>query len=175
MKIGKCTSMGRWLSAYLDGELSGRQSARVEAHLASCAHCRGELVGLQKTQALIREGFLATAGEPARDLEALIGAVRKGIAAGVGEETGLPARTARRWGLRALVPAVVAAAALVLVFRFAVYRTPEPVIETLVKHECIVDSVDGGDRTVLLFKTHNSRMTVIWVSGNGERRSPEEV
>jgi anti-sigma factor RsiW len=167
--------MGRLLSAYFDGELSGRQTARVEAHLASCAHCRAELARLRETQALIREGFLVSAGDGARELEAMLGAVRKGMAGSVGDGSDRPERAARSWGLRALVPAAVAAAALVLVFRFAVYRTPEPVVKTLVKNDCIVDTIDGGARTVLLFKTHNSKMTVIWISGNGERRSPEEV
>ncbi len=174
MKTGKCRKMERRLGAYFDGELSGRQAARVEVHLAACAHCREDLARLRETQALIREGFLATVGEPVRDFKELLGSVREEMAAGVEEGTDRWQGAARRWGLRALVPAM-AVAALLLVFRFAVYRTPEPVIKTLVKHECIVDSVDGGDRTVLLFKTHNSQMTVIWVSGNGERRSSQEV
>ena len=35
------------LLAYLDGELSDREQARVDAHLAECARCAAELEQLQ--------------------------------------------------------------------------------------------------------------------------------
>lgn len=42
------------LSDYLDGSLSGRQAARVEAHLAGCERCRASLVALERTVGLLR-------------------------------------------------------------------------------------------------------------------------
>jgi hypothetical protein len=42
------------LSDYLDGTLSGRQAARVEAHLAGCDGCRASLAGLERTVGLLR-------------------------------------------------------------------------------------------------------------------------
>jgi len=41
------------LSAYLDGELSERESARLEAHLADCGRCRAELDALRKLDRLL--------------------------------------------------------------------------------------------------------------------------
>ena len=38
------------LSAFLDGELSPREQGRVEAHLKSCAPCRGELSYLRRAK-----------------------------------------------------------------------------------------------------------------------------
>jgi hypothetical protein len=35
----KCRDMEAWLSAYLENELSGRDAAEVEGHLAECADC----------------------------------------------------------------------------------------------------------------------------------------
>jgi anti-sigma factor RsiW len=35
--------LGQWLDAYLDGEMDDARKVRVEAHLQSCAQCRGEL------------------------------------------------------------------------------------------------------------------------------------
>jgi len=42
------------LSPYLDGRLSPRQAARVEAHLRDCPECRFELESLRTTTALLR-------------------------------------------------------------------------------------------------------------------------
>lgn len=42
-----------WLSAYHDGELKGRQRRQVEAHLAECASCRGELDQLRSLSATL--------------------------------------------------------------------------------------------------------------------------
>ena len=44
-----------WLTAYVDGELYGRQLRHVEAHLAECAHCRAELETLQALSSLLQE------------------------------------------------------------------------------------------------------------------------
>lgn len=43
------------LSAYLDGELSPKEQARVEKHLAQCADCAQNLHTLRQTVALLRE------------------------------------------------------------------------------------------------------------------------
>ena len=44
-----------WLQAYYDGELQGRQLARVEAHLAECEWCQEELDKLSALSALLQE------------------------------------------------------------------------------------------------------------------------
>ena len=43
------------LSAYVDDEVSGRERRRIEAHLASCEACRGELRALRWTVGLLRQ------------------------------------------------------------------------------------------------------------------------
>jgi hypothetical protein len=43
------------LSPYMDGQLSERERARVQAHLKSCAECRDELRTLRWTQGLARQ------------------------------------------------------------------------------------------------------------------------
>ncbi len=43
------------LSAYLDGQVTSRERARAEAHLAECPACAGELRALQATVSLLRE------------------------------------------------------------------------------------------------------------------------
>ena len=49
------------LGAYHDGELRGRQSRQVEAHLADCATCRAELERLRALAVLLQES--PTAGD----------------------------------------------------------------------------------------------------------------
>ena len=43
------------LSAYIDGEVSGSESLRVERHLASCEECQAELTTLRSTVGLLRQ------------------------------------------------------------------------------------------------------------------------
>ena len=44
-----------WLEVYHDGELSGRRSRQVEAHVADCASCRAELESLRALTGLLQE------------------------------------------------------------------------------------------------------------------------
>ncbi len=43
-----------WLSGYVDGKVTADEGARIEAHLAACAACRGTLDDLRRTVALVR-------------------------------------------------------------------------------------------------------------------------
>jgi len=52
------------LSAYLDGELSEQEKARVEEHLKDCKACREQLLALQKIDEGIRDDLLE---EPSRE------------------------------------------------------------------------------------------------------------
>ncbi len=47
----------RALSAYVDGELRGRQTGRLEAHLAECDDCRVRLRDLERLRGLLRQGL----------------------------------------------------------------------------------------------------------------------
>ncbi len=47
--------VGKWLEAYYDGELHGRQKAQVEKHLSECSLCQQELEKLRKLSTLLAE------------------------------------------------------------------------------------------------------------------------
>lgn len=47
-----------WLSAYLDHELSSAQRTQVDAHLAGCDACMGELQSLRSLSSLLQESEL---------------------------------------------------------------------------------------------------------------------
>jgi anti-sigma factor RsiW len=110
----------RRLSEYLDGTLSGRDGARVEAHLALCPECRNDLVELRRTSELLR-GLRAGVESP--DLAA---SILERIRAGEAEPTlveRLRASAGRffsgAWGAP-LATAAVGLAVLVLVPRIEI-------------------------------------------------------
>lgn len=60
----KCELPIELLSAYLDGELSEHEKARVEAHLKDCAACREQLSALERIDKGLGEGVYE---EPSRE------------------------------------------------------------------------------------------------------------
>lgn len=163
--MSRCSKIESWIGPYADGELSTVKAAQVTEHLASCEQCRGELDRLTAMGNLIREGFETALYNERVDFDLLRQRIR------VGSERGPdPVRRPVSWtpgfrGRRVLV-SLAAVIALVLSVTFTIYKSPKPVIETALSNECIVDSVDGGDRTVIMYKTHVSEMTVIWVAAS---------
>lgn len=62
-----------WLNAYHDGELTGRQLNRVEAHLAECAPCRAELEQLRFLSAMLQESPALSESLPPEQFVAQVG------------------------------------------------------------------------------------------------------
>lgn len=105
----KCRKANEYISRSIDGELSGRQAARLERHLASCGECRALL-----------EDFRAIAGDAAKlDAPEPSDRVWKGIRAGLAAADLKPKRVGLGplfgLSLPALRYAGVAALAVVLV------------------------------------------------------------
>jgi len=103
----RCGEAERRLSDDLDGALSPRRKARLEAHLSSCPACRASRDGLARLQ--------AAAGDPADRspeywagfegrLEAKISAIESG------RDSAAPSPVWRRWAWAALAVSVLAAA-----------------------------------------------------------------
>jgi anti-sigma factor RsiW len=103
----RCGETEKWISDDLDGALSPRRKARLEAHLGSCPACREYRDGLARLQ--------AAAGVPAerspeywagfaRRLEAKLDAIGSGKAAAA------PVAVWRRWAWAAPAVLVLAAA-----------------------------------------------------------------
>lgn len=109
------------LDDYLDGQLSGEEAGRLEAHLESCASCRKALADHRRVH--LEAGELPQELEPPRNLwpgiEARLGERWGGGAAG--GSTGDARSSARGWGL-------AAAALLALSIGLVIYglMTPQP-------------------------------------------------
>ncbi|MDX1763230.1 MAG: zf-HC2 domain-containing protein [bacterium] len=163
--MSRCSKIRTWIGPYADGELSAVNTAQVREHVASCEGCRGELHKVTAMGRLIREGFEAALQQEGTDLDLLRQRIRLEA-----EKIPRPLRRPVSWtpGFRGrrVLASLAAVVALVLSVTFTIYKSPEPVLKTALSNECIVDSVDGGDRTVILYKTHASKMTVIWVAAS---------
>jgi len=110
-----CHRSGEYISRSIDGDLSDRESARLERHLAACGECRALQADLRK----IVEG--AAGLETPEPSERVWLGIRAGLtrerakAAGASGRAGVLRRPSFGLGLPALRYAGVAAVALVLV------------------------------------------------------------
>jgi hypothetical protein len=72
-----CEEFEEDLSAWIDGELTRAEQARLVAHLESCPHCRETLSEFKQTSALVRG--LATPRAPASVTDPALRLVRSGV------------------------------------------------------------------------------------------------
>ena len=74
-----CENVSAQMMELLYGELPADARASVDAHVAGCARCRGELEGFEKTRALARQGL--DEAPPARAHAAIMAAAAAHLAA----------------------------------------------------------------------------------------------
>ncbi len=165
----KCKRFHPLLGAWLDGELPNRKKGRIAAHVKTCPVCRAEIVRIRAVQNLLQEGFSAALGAEEGTLSSLHERILRQIPVGKEEGKGILGRVWFRPPFLRIRPLAFSLAVTVLlgsaVF-FSIYKPAPTVIRTASVNDCIVEDVESGDRTVLLFKTHGSAMTVIWVTGD---------
>ena len=101
-----CEAFEPLVALYVEGDLPGQDTPRVEAHLAACAGCRELLEDLQASQAAVKEFGAETVDG------SLLAAVRAGVRAKIDN------------GRRVLWPWVAAAAAALALL--AMFRAPSP-------------------------------------------------
>jgi hypothetical protein len=109
----RCRKAQEYISWSIDGELSEREAARLERHLAACADCRALQTDLRR---IVHGAAGLAVPEPSEKVWLNI---RAGLTAGQAgparRRSGDARRPAFGWGLPALRTAGVAAAALFLV------------------------------------------------------------
>jgi len=165
----KCKSIHPILGAWFDGELPDHKSKWIARHVEACPACRAEVDRIKALRSLLQDGFAAAVTAEDEALSSLHQRIMKRI-----PERGTKnrKRTGREGPLmsffrfrRIALPMAVTAMLVAAVF-FTIYKPAPSVIKTGSVNDCIVDDLESGGRTVLLFKTHGSAMTVIWVVGN---------
>ena len=166
--MGRKCRVERYLTAYADGELTGRSRERVERHLAVCDACSRELDSIVASDRIVRanapppvseERWTAFRSELSRSLDRIHREARR---ARVPREA-RPVYGIRR---RSAVSFAWAAAAVALVFVvFGPMGTVRRWMSRGNGSECFVDSIESyaAGYTPMFFTSEDPEMTVIWV------------
>ena len=166
------------LNAYVDGELGPSQRQRLEAHLAVCGECRGQLERLKRLQGLLRQGLK----DPVAEVVPLLW---PGVRARI--ESGRPAGRLTAWirqiweatweRPRLSLAGATVISVLLLTTVYLLWETPvaTPPGKTVVlkpgKAEVVVQAVETEPdfgAMVLTTSDEDEGLHVIWVVARGE-------
>lgn len=166
--MSRTCRVGRYLTAYVDNELSDRARRRVEAHLARCHACARELDSIIASDRIVRENG------PPRMSDADSRAFQSGLTMALDRVDAETARSRRpREALpvygsqrrRAISFAGAAAAVALAVIVFGPFGTIRMWGGAANGSECFVDSIESyaAGYTPMFFTSDDPEMTVIWV------------
>jgi hypothetical protein len=156
-----CGKTRALLDGYHDRQLRGRKFDEVSEHLRQCENCSGELEKLQCISRVLKEHY---DGAVAReDLSQVWTRVDAAVGASdvYGSES-LLERLVRILWIPRPAWAAVGAVAIAIVLALA-YLPGDKQAPVLAANECIIDSVDAEDCSVMVYEIGDSKMMVIWV------------
>jgi anti-sigma factor RsiW len=157
----------KW-TAWLDGQLSGRELAEFEAFLADKASAEAEKAEAKKLGALLKREIGA---QTLMNEEFFSHQLRERIA----RETAGPSRGSGRrievptwWTIRRLLWTGTASLAVFLVFAVFVMREKNPAEQSQYLTQILnarVDPVVSPNATISMFEAKEDRVTVLWTEG----------
>ena len=157
----------KW-TAWLDGQLSGRELSEFEASLADKAAAEAEKTEAKKLRELLKREL---GGNLLTNEEFFTHQVRDRIT----QESRGPARTGARtnatsrwWTIPRLLRAGAASLAVFLIFTVAVMHEKTPAEESQYLTQILnarVDPVVSPNATVSMFEVKQDRVTVLWTEG----------
>src|SRR5215470_1970911 len=155
----------KW-TAWLDGQLSGRELSEFEASLPDKVAAEAEKADAGKLGALLKRELAGTA--PANG-EVFSHELRQRIQ----RESALPSgahetRTSTWWTIPRLIWTGTASVAVFLIFTVFVIRDKNPAEESQYLTEILnarVDPVVSPNATVSMFEAKQDRVTVLWTEG----------
>ena len=156
----------KW-TAWLDGELRGKELAEFEASLPDRAAAEAEKREAQKLGTLLKQEL----GAPAMGNEEFFNHQLRGRieAEGAGKSTARESRRPRfSWSIGRLVWFGATALALFVICTFFVMRSREPADQSQYLSQILNARVDPGlspYATVSMFQTKEEKVTVLWVDG----------
>lgn len=156
-----CKKTRRLLDGYHDRQLRGRKFDEVGEHLRWCEGCSKELERLERISSVLKQHYEGAVG--AEDFSRMWA----GVDAAVRETASSPSESLLdRLAAILWIPkpawAVVVAAAIVIVMVFA-YLPDDRQAPVLAANDCIIDSVDAQDCSVMVYEVGDSKMKVIWI------------
>lgn len=155
-----CKKTQKLLDSYHDRQLHGKMFDEVSEHLRQCENCSGELEKLECIGRMLKEHYSGVLG--GEDLSPVWARVDEAMAAsdGQGGESLLDRLIRILWIPKPAWATVVAVAvAIVLVLAYL----PGKQAPTLAANDCIIDSVDAEDCSVMVYEAGDSKMKIIWV------------
>ncbi len=158
--------MGRYLTAYADGELSARMRRKIERHLGACGSCSRELDSIVATTRVLKHASPPSVSEArwrvfrselSRSLDRIDREEVVRGPRGLGE---LVFGANRR-----MVLAVAGACAVVAVAAVLLGPASQVFLRSGGGNECTVDSIESyaAGYTPMFFTSEDPEMTVIWV------------
>jgi anti-sigma factor RsiW len=155
----------KW-TAWLDGELRGKELAEFEASLPDRAAAEAEKLEAQKLGSLLREQLV----RPMANEDFFSHQLRERIERESGSES-TTERTGRprfSWSIGRLLWSGATALALFVVCTFFVMRSKQPADQSQYLSQVLNARVDPGMSpyaTVSMFQTKEDKVTVLWVEG----------
>ena len=154
----------KW-TAWLDGQLSGRELSEFEASLPDKAAAEAEKVGAKKLGALLKRelGAVALTNE-----EFFSHQLRERIRESTMPSAEREAKASTWWTIPRLLWTGTASLAIFLVFTIFVMRDKNPAEESQYLTQILnarVDPVVSPNATVSMFEVKQDRVTVLWTEG----------
>jgi len=154
----------RW-TAWLDGQLSGRELSEFEASLPDKAAAESEKAEVRKIGALLKREL----GAPALTNEEFFShQLRERIRESSVRSTKRVAKASTWWTIPRLLWTGTASLAVFLVFTIFVIRDKNPAEESQYLTQILnarVDPVVSPNATVSMFEVKQDRVTVLWTEG----------
>ncbi|HEV3100352.1 MAG TPA: hypothetical protein VGY75_11625 [Candidatus Udaeobacter sp.] len=154
----------RW-TAWLDGQLSGRELSEFEASLPDKAAAEAEKAEVRKIGALLKREL----GAPALTNEEFFShQLRERIRESSVRSTKRAAKASTWWTIPRLLWTGTASLAVFLVFTIFVIRDKNPAEESQYLTQILnarVDPVVSPNATVSMFEVKQDRVTVLWTEG----------
>ena len=158
------TSEEKW-TAWLDGQLSGRELAEFEASFPDKAAAEAEKAGARKLGVLLKREL----GAPAlRNEEFFSHQLRERIRESSVPSAEREAKASTWWTIPRLLWTGTASLAVFLIFTIFVIRDKNPAEESQYLTQILnarVDPVVSPNATVSMFEVKQDRVTVLWTEG----------
>jgi anti-sigma factor RsiW len=165
-----CEKARDLLERFHDEELDARERHAVTAHLEVCAHCSQELDKLVQVSGALKSQYGSVAAS--EDFSGMWERIDAQIGAAAPEAAPWWRRLGDIFALPKPVWATIGAAAAAIALLLAYLPgTQEPAVAA---NDCIIDTVEAEDGSVMVYETDETKMKIIWVMELNGDAQPEK-
>ena len=156
----RCEEVKELLDRFYDNELHEKKYDAVDEHLRTCEECSHEFRKLERVGTMLKEHYERLAAS--EDLSGIWDRVDAATATpAVDESEPLVNRFVRMLSIPR--PAWAAVGALAIALILVLSYLPGNHRSTFAANDCIIDSVDTEDGSVMVYEVGDTRMKIIWV------------